>query len=72
MTTTVDNHGNEELERGYAEGLDWAREFATAAELRNLVENANPDLNSARWIGFIAAAEEVLREETELPERPSV
>ncbi len=30
VNTTVDNQGDEELERGFAEGLDWAREFATA------------------------------------------
>ncbi len=68
MSTTVGSQRDAELERGYAEGLDWAREFATSVELHDLVENPQPGLDDERWRGFIAGAEEVLRGDTEIRE----
>lgn len=72
VNSTVDNQGDAEVERGYSEGLDWARDFATASELHNLVEHSGPgggtDLDSPHWRGFIAGAEEVLRGDTAIRE----
>ena len=60
--TSVDEA--EEYRRGREDGSAWAREYATADELRDLVQNFEPGAGSAfdnpHWRGFVAAAEEVL------------
>jgi hypothetical protein len=54
----------EEYRRGHGDGLVWARDYATAAELRCLVENFHLGrggaFDSPHWRGFIAGAEEIL------------
>jgi hypothetical protein len=66
LNATLGDHDAEELQRGRLEGMAWARSYATADELRNLVENVAsgrggdvaPD--SLHWRGFLDGAEEVL------------
>ncbi len=63
---TADDHEAEEFRRGRWEGMAWARGYATADELRNLVENVESgrggdvDMDSHHWRGFLDGAEEVL------------
>jgi hypothetical protein len=46
-------------ERGREDGLAWASEFATAGELRDLV-NLSERADGPHWRGFVDGAEEVL------------
>jgi hypothetical protein len=60
----ADDQQTEEYRRGRGDGLVWARDYATAAELRCLVENFHLGrggaFDSPHWRGFIAGAEEIL------------
>jgi hypothetical protein len=51
-------------QRGRGDGIVWASDYATADELRDLVENFKPgrcgDFDNPHWRGFVAGAEEVL------------
>jgi hypothetical protein len=62
---------DEEYRRGHGDGIVWARDYATADELRDLVENFPPSLggyfDNPHWRGFIAGAEEVLDATGPLP-----
>jgi hypothetical protein len=63
VAANVDDRA-EEYRRGREEGFAWACEFATAEELRNLVENSygpgqGEDSDPHRR-GFVAGAEEAL------------
>jgi hypothetical protein len=63
-TGLIDGQQNEEYRRGHGDGLVWARDYATTAELRCLVENFHLGrggaFDSPHWRGFIAGAGEVL------------
>lgn len=54
----------EEYRRGREDGIVWACDYATAAELREFVEDFEPGrggaFDSLHWRGFVAGAEEVL------------
>jgi hypothetical protein len=60
----VADQQTEEYRRGRGDGLVWARDYATTAELRCLVESFHLGrggaFDSLHWRGFIAGAEEVL------------
>ena len=60
----VDDRQAEEYRKGYGDGIVWAGEYATADELRQLVEKSErgPHDDSPHWRGFLAGAEEVLDE----------
>ena len=60
----VDEQQAGEYRRGYADGIVWAAEYATADELRHLADNSEPGPHddSPHWRGFLAGAEEVLDE----------
>ena len=60
----VDELQAEQYRMGYGDGIVWAGEYATADELRQLVENSErgPHDDSPHWRGFLAGAEEVLDE----------
>ena len=66
LNATIGDHDAEEFQRGRLEGMDWARSYATADELRNLVENVESGrggdraLDNLHWRGFLDGAEEVL------------
>jgi hypothetical protein len=66
LNATVDGHEAEAFQRGRREGMAWARDYATAEELRKLVENFESgrgggfDMDSQHWRGFIDGAEEVM------------
>ncbi len=66
LNPTVDDHQAEEFRRGRWEGIAWARDYATADELRDLVGNFESerggdfDTDSQHWRGFLDGAEEVL------------
>jgi hypothetical protein len=66
LNATVGDHDAEEFQRGRSEGMAWARSYATADELCNLVENVESRgggdlaLDNLHWRGFLDGAEEVL------------
>jgi hypothetical protein len=64
LNVLADGQQSEEYRRGRGEGIVWARDYATTAELRCLVENFHLGragaFDSPHWRGFIAGAEEVL------------
>jgi hypothetical protein len=67
MNTTIavtNGKQAEEYRKGRGCGIMWARDYATIAELRWLVEDFNPArggaYDSSYWRGYIAGAEEVL------------
>jgi hypothetical protein len=64
MNGPAGDQQTEEYRRGRGDGLVWARDYATTAELRCLVENfylgRGGTFDSPHWRGFIAGAEEIL------------
>jgi hypothetical protein len=66
LSVTVNNQEAEEYRKGHEDGIVWARDYATAQELRDLVENFQPNrvgdsyYDDTHWRGFLAGAEEVL------------
>jgi hypothetical protein len=64
LNATADGQKAGEYQRGRAEGIVWACDYATDDELRDLVENFEPgrggDFDNPHWRGFVAGAEEVL------------
>jgi hypothetical protein len=64
LNAIADDQQAEEYRRGHADGITWACDYATAAELRCLVENFRPGrdgaFDSPHWRGFVAGAQEVL------------
>jgi hypothetical protein len=63
LNATADDQETEEYQRGRGEGITWACDYATAAELRDLVEfkpGTGGYFDDAHWRGFIAGAGEVL------------
>lgn len=67
MNTTIaatDGKQTEEYRTGRECGIMWARDYATIAELRWLVEDFHPNRGGAfdrpYWRGYIAGAEDVL------------
>ncbi len=71
LNATAPDQDAEEYRRGRGEGIVWACEYATADELRDLVENLRPgrggDFDNPHWRGFVAGAEEVLDAVIPLP-----
>ena len=63
LTASIENQEAEAFRRGHDEGITWAIEYATADELRDLVENYEPGrdhLDDPHWRGFVAGAEEAM------------
>jgi hypothetical protein len=64
LNATAEDQEAEEYRTGRGEGIVWARDYATADELRDLVENFEPgqggDFDNPHWRGFVAGAEEVM------------
>ena len=64
LNATADDQEADEYQRGRGDGIVWASDYATADELRDLVENFKPgrggDFDNPHWRGFVAGAEEVL------------
>jgi hypothetical protein len=64
LNVLADGQQTEEYRRGREDGIVWACDYSTAAELRCLVERFHLGrggaFDSPHWRGFIAGAEEVL------------
>jgi NADH dehydrogenase FAD-containing subunit len=62
--TAEAEQASEEYQRGRGDGIVWASDYATADELRNLVENFETarggDFDDPHWRGFVSGAEEIL------------
>ncbi len=61
---TADDQETEEYRKGHGDGIIWACDYATADELRDLVEDYEPGrggyFDNSHWRGFVAGAQEVL------------
>jgi hypothetical protein len=59
-TTELNAIDADEYLRGHADGFAWAREYATADELRNIARKFEPGHSAdPYWRGFAAGAEEI-------------
>jgi hypothetical protein len=61
---TAGDQGTEEYRKGRGDGIIWACDYATADELRDLVEGYEPGrggyFDNSHWRGFADGAQEVL------------
>jgi hypothetical protein len=61
---TAGDQGTQEYQKGRGDGIIWACDYATAAELRDLVGGYEPGrggyFDNPHWRGFAAGAQEVL------------
>ena len=56
--------------RGWGDGIEWASEYATASELRDLVEHGADAVDDPHWRGFVDGAGDVLDAAGPLLTRP--